>query len=71
MTKRKFTTEFKIQALELGSYTEAARQLGIRDSALHNWKKKFKISLNSKTKPVADSVADAEEIKRLKREKKN
>ena len=39
MLKRKYTKEFKIEALnlakELGSYSEAARQLSIRDSILH------------------------------------
>ncbi len=72
MAKRRFTTEFKIQALELarelGSYSEAARQLGIVDSALHNWKKKYKISVEAAAKSVTDSVTDAEEIKRLRRE---
>jgi len=72
MTRRRYTKEFKIQALELaqqlGSYAAAAKQLGIRDSAIHTWKQKFKVSLDSKFKPAADAVADAEEIKRLKRE---
>lgn len=72
MIRRRYTKEFKIQALELaqqlGSYASAARQLGIRDSSLHAWKQNFKVSLDLKSKPAADALADAEEIKRLKRE---
>lgn len=69
MSKRQYTKEFKIQALELaeslGNYSEAARQLGISDPLLHSWKKKFIVT---SSKPVAESVNEAEEIKRLKRE---
>lgn len=71
MTKKKYTTEFKIQALELvkqtGSYSEAARQLGINDNLLHAWKKRFNFSLELKDKTVAQSVAETEEVRELKR----
>ena len=72
MGRRKYTNEFKIQALELvkeiGSYSRAAEQLGITDSLLHAWKEKFNFSADSKQKPVKDLVADVEELKRLRKE---
>jgi transposase len=71
-TRRKFTPEFKQQALELaqelGSFNEAARQLGIRDSLLHNWKAKFKVPPSSKVKTAQVAMAEAEELKRLRKE---
>jgi transposase len=72
MTKKKYTTEFKIQALELvkqtGSYSEAARQLGIGDNLLHAWRKKYNFSLDPKGKDAAQAVAEAEEVKRLRKQ---
>lgn len=71
MSKKKYTTEFKIQALELvkqaGSYSEAARQLGITDSLLHSWRRRFKFELGVKGKTAAQSVAETEEVKALKK----
>jgi transposase len=73
MTKRKYTKEFQIEALnlakELGSYSAAARQLGITDSVLHAWKDKYGISINDiAKKTVIDSINEAEELKRLRKE---
>lgn len=71
MAKKKYTTEFKIQALELvrqtGSYSEAARQLGIRDNILHAWKKRFNFDLQLKGKSASQAVAETEEVKALKK----
>jgi transposase len=71
MTKRRYTTEFKIQALELakqlGSYRQAADQLGVKDSVLHTWKKKFNITIQSRDKSVSSSVAETEEVRNLKK----
>lgn len=72
MLKRKYTKEFKIEALnlakELGSYSEAARQLGIRDSILHGWKDKYGISISDKSsKTVAQSVKESDEVRELKK----
>jgi len=43
MRSRKYTKEFKQQAVklseDLGSLAEAAKQLGIPDANLHRWKK--------------------------------
>jgi len=69
---RKYTKEFKIQALdlvkELGSFSEAARQLGISDGILHTWKKKFNFSLEPKGKDGSQAVAETEELKRLRKQ---
>ncbi len=72
MTKRRYTPEFKQQALELaqqvGSVAEAARRLGIADSLLYNWKSQFKVSLDPKVKSVKSSMDEAEELRRLRKE---
>ena len=72
MTRRKYTPEFKQESLELaqklGSVAEAARRLGIKDTVLHNWKARFKVSMDPKVKSVQSSMADAEELKRLRKE---
>jgi transposase len=72
MTRRKFTREFKIQALELarqlGSVAEAAKQLGVRDTVIHNWKRKFNFSIDETGRKPVEAVSEAEEIKRLRRE---
>ncbi len=70
--KQKYTKEFKLQALELvnqlGSYAEAARQLGVKDGVLHTWKNKFKFEMKKDTEKLAGSNPESEEIKRLKKE---
>ena len=70
---RKYTREFQIEALnlvkELGSYSEAARRLGISDAILHSWKKKYNLTLDLKSnKDAAAAVAETEEMKRLRKE---
>lgn len=70
---RKYTKEFKIQALnlvkELGSYTAAARQLGLSDSVLHAWRRKYNFDSQIKSgKSVEQAVQESEEIKRLRKE---
>jgi transposase len=70
-TRSRYTEEFKIDALKLakslGNYTEAAKRLGIGDSLLHSWKKTYNISIDS-DKSVEKSFAEAEELKRLRKE---
>jgi transposase len=69
---RKHTNEFKLQALELvnqlGSYAEASRQLGIKDSQLHAWKNKFKFVMKKDTDKKENSDPESEQIKNLKKE---
>jgi len=71
MAKKKYTNEFKIQALELvrqtGSYSEAARQLGIGDNLIHAWRRKFNFSIESKGRSAATAVADSAEVRELKK----
>ena len=72
MAKRSYSTEFKIQALELvkqtGSLSSAAKQLGINENVLYNWKKKFNFDPSSKSKSASEAVAETEEVKRLKKQ---
>lgn len=72
MTKRKYTPEFKREALELaqklGSFAEAERQLGISEGVIYTWKKKFKVPVDAKVKTAQTAIAEAEEIKRLRKE---
>lgn len=72
MQRKRHTTEFKIEALELakqaGSFAEAARQLGIKDGLLHSWKKKYNFSLDGGGKAAGQAIAETEEIKRLKKQ---
>ena len=71
MAKQRYTTEFKIQALELvkqtGSYSEAARQLGVGDNLLHAWRKRFNFELNLKGKSASQAVSETEEVRALKK----
>ena len=71
MKKKSYTTEFKIQALELvrqtGSFSEAARQLGIGDNLLHAWKKRFNFSVDKKGKSSSQSVIETEQVRELKK----
>lgn len=70
--KKQYKPEFKVQALELakqtGSIAEAARQLGISDGLIHNWKKKFNFSFDSKSKTAALAVSEGDEIARLRKQ---
>jgi len=72
MTKRRYTPEFKQQALELaqqaGSIAEASRRLGVSESLLYSWKGKLKVSLDPKKKTVKSAMDEAEEMKRLRKE---
>ena len=72
MQRKRHTTEFKIEALELarqtGSFAEAARQLGITDGLLHSWKKKYGFSREGGSKSASQSIAETEEIKRLRKQ---
>jgi len=74
MTRVQYTKEFKLQALELaeqlGSLAAAAKQLGIPDSSIYNWKIKYKPNLNlsEQVKVVAPLSPESEELKRLRKE---
>ena len=69
-SKRTFSREYKLAAVkkivEQGmSYAEVAKDLGIRDNLLRNWRKKFEAEGELRTAPAA-SVE--EELRRLREE---
>ena len=70
--RRTFTNEFKVQALELseqiGSTTRAAQQLGIQPERIRAWKKELAHTAPTKTRVIAQSAAESEEIKRLRKQ---
>ena len=65
---RKYTEEFKKQALQLaedlGSLTKASKQLGVAHANLHNWKQQKEAGANSN----AAAAGQEEELKRLRKE---
>ncbi len=72
-TKRQYSKEFKIEALnlvkELGSFSAAAKRLGIPDGTLHAWKSKYNFQGQAaKTKTAEQAVNEAEELRRLRKE---
>ena len=74
MKSKKYTDEFKIQAVklaeELGSITEASRQLGIGDVNIHNWRKKFSknVVVSATRKPEVKPDEQTKEILGLQQE---
>ncbi len=74
MKNKKYTEEFKIQAVklakELGSIIEASRQLGIGDANIHNWKRKLSGNavVTATRKPEAKPDELANEVQRLQLE---
>jgi len=72
-TRRTFTREFKVQAVQLVtekgySYAEAARQLGITDAQIRNWKKQIEAA-GTQGFPGRGHAVD-EEVQRLRTENK-
>ena len=72
MPRRTFSREFKLAAvkkvLEQGlSFREVARELGIRDTYIHNWKNAFEKDGTLDAELDID-VAQAAELKRLREE---
>jgi transposase len=70
MAKRKFTNEYKAEAVKLVieqglSVSEAARDLGIRDTTFHGWVKKARDGVLDPHSPKSQEL---EELKRLRRE---
>ena len=70
--RRAFTREFKVQAVQLVtekgySYAEAARQLGITDAQIRNWKTQFDAA-GPQAFPGRGNAAD--EVQRLRAENK-
>lgn len=71
--RRTFTREYKLQAVQLVtekgfSYAEAARQLGITDAQIRNWKSQFDAA-GTQAFPGRGNAID-EEVLRLRAENK-
>jgi len=68
---RQHTDEFKQGAVELarqlGSVTEAAKQLGINQNSIYAWRSKPELSRNSMTKAPVVKSAEQIEIERLRK----
>lgn len=70
-SRRRYTAEFKAEAVRLVAtggkpLAQIARELGINEQTLHNWKKKA--TATDGTGVVADRFALEEENRRLRRE---
>ena len=74
MKRRKYTTEFKKDAVRMviieGQKTsEVSAQLGINTNQLHRWKREHLENLEATSSPAQSSPAEmAEEIHRLRKE---
>ncbi len=69
-TRRRYTREFKLAAVQGYSVAEAARRLGVSENLLHGWKNKFQAEGKQAfpghgTLPPLD-----EELRRLRAENK-
>jgi transposase len=68
-----YTKEFKIEAVRLAEtsgkpITEIARDLGVSDSTIHNWRKQFSEHGEQAFPGSGHQTPEAEELRRLKRE---
>ena len=73
MKRRKYTIEFKKQAIELaeslGSVPKAAEQLGIGDDIIYSWRQALRLTSPQVNVSVKDQAAlDKQELQNLRRE---
>jgi len=73
--RRTFTSEYKLQAVQLVtekgfSYAEAARQLGLRDTQIRAWKKQFDAEGAKAFPGQGNRSVLEEEVHRLRAENK-
>jgi transposase len=71
--QRTFTKEFKQEAVRLAEtsrkpITEIARDLGVSDSTIHNWRKQLALHGEQAFPGSGHQTAQEEELRRLKRE---
>lgn len=71
--RRSFSKEFKLEAVRLiteggRSLSQAARDLGVRDTILGRWKKELEQSQGDAFPGKGKLPAEAEELRRLRRE---
>ena len=77
VTKRRYTAEFKAQAIELVSIgkpvSEVARDLGISEGVLYEWVRKSSqaAQLGSEGRGAGGEEPAADELRRLRRENAN
>ena len=72
-TQRTYTREFKVEAVKLAETSskpivQIARDLGISDSALHQWRKQYGEHGSEAFPGSGHQTAQEEEIRHLKRE---
>ena len=71
--QKTYSKEFKIEAVRLAEtsgkpITEIARDLGVSDSTIHNWRKQFSEHGEQAFPGSGHQTPEAEELRRLKRE---
>ena len=72
-TQPTFTREFKVEAVKLAEsgkkpITQIARDLGVSDSAIHNWRKLYGVHGEKAFPGSGHQTQQEEEIRHLKRE---
>lgn len=64
--KKNYTPEFKKQALELairlGNYSQAARQLGVSDAIIYEWKRK--LGYKTPTKGLSETEQENQRLRK-------
>jgi len=70
---RKYTKEFKLEALELlehsdKSASELERELGITTGMLLKWRQRYKVGKETHSLEPSDQSAEQTELRRLRRE---
>jgi transposase len=71
--QKTYSKEFKIETVRLAEtsgkpITEIARDLGVSDSTIHNWRKQFSEHGEQAFPGSGHQTAQEEELRRLKRE---
>jgi len=70
--RKSYTREFKIEAVRLTteggvSVAQAARDLGLNENTLHNWRRQFR-QWGAGPNATGEALSQAEEIQRLRKE---
>ena len=71
--RRRYTAEFKVEAVRLVAgggkpLAQIARELGINEQVLRNWKQRAESGVAAGNGVVADHFTQEEEIRRLRRD---
>ena len=70
--RKSYTREFKIEAVRMTteggvSVAQAARDLGLNENTLHNWRRQFR-QWGAGPNATGEALSQAEEIQRLRKE---